>query len=106
MKKVSLALFVSLLTLSGAGFAQSQTPSPTSEITESTDPARADQVMRRAEEIKAQQQASRTEASSGTSDTGKKAGKHAKSRKSMKSKRSGGGASGASGSSEESGTSR
>jgi hypothetical protein len=85
MKKISIALAASLLALSSAGFAQSQTPSPTSEIRESTDPARYDDVMRRAQEIQARQTSS-SDMSSGASDTSttKKAGKRMHSKKSMK----------------------
>ncbi|OWW22043.1 hypothetical protein [Noviherbaspirillum denitrificans] len=80
MRKVSLALFVSLLALSGAGYTQSQSPSPTSEIRESTDPARYDDVMRRAQEIQSRQSSS-ADMSSGSSDTMKKSGRHMKSKK-------------------------
>lgn len=93
MKKATIALAASLLALSGAGFAQSQTPSPTSEIRESTDPARYDDVMRRAQEIQSRQSAS-ADMSSGASETTttKKAGKRMHSKKSMKSGKRGGGA--------------
>lgn len=105
MKKVSLALFVSLLALSGTGYTASKTPAPTSEITESTDPARADEVMRKAQEMESKQQSS-ADMSSGSSGTSKKS-KHSKSKKSsMKSKPSSGdsgsGSSGASGDSSSS----
>lgn len=85
MKKVSIALAASLLALSGTVYAQSQSPSPTSEIRESTDPARYDDVMRRAQEIQSRQSSS-ADMSSGASDatTTKKAGKRMHSKKSMK----------------------
>ena len=92
MKKLSLALFASLLALSGAGYTQSQSPSPTSEIRESTDPARYDEVMRRAQEIQSRQTSS-ADMSSGESESPRKASKR------MKSKKSGKGASAAQGSS-------
>lgn len=100
MKKASLALFVSLLALSGAGYAQSQAPSPTSEIRESTDPARYDEVMRRAQELQAQQQSSGASMTSGESETPRKATKRSK-KSGMK---SGKGTSGASGSDASSGS--
>lgn len=85
MKKAAIAMAATLLAVSGAGFAQSQTPSPTSEIRESTDPARYDDVMRRAQEIQARQTSS-SDMSSGASDTSttKKAGKRTHAKKSMK----------------------
>ncbi|HYD63352.1 MAG TPA: hypothetical protein VEC35_23550 [Noviherbaspirillum sp.] len=95
MKKLSLALFVSLLALSGTSFAQSKakTPEPTSEITESTDPARADEVMRRAEEIQSRQQSSGDMSSGDSGTKAKKSGKHMKSKKSSKGASGGGDAS-------------
>ncbi|RZI42879.1 hypothetical protein EGT07_12960 [Herbaspirillum sp. HC18] len=97
MRKTSLALFLSMLTLAGAGFAA--TPSPTSEIRESTDPAKADEVMRHASEIQARQQAADQEMTSGSSGTksgkskhGKKSKKHSKSAKPAGSSGSSGGA--------------
>ena len=101
MKKLSLALFVSLLALSSTSFAQSKskTPEPTSEITESTDPARAEEVLRRAAEIQARQQAS-ADMSSGESGTKSKksSGKqdHSKAKKSSKGASGGDASSGAS----------
>lgn len=73
MKKISLAWLVSLLSLSGMVFAA--TPSPTSEIRESTDPDKAAAVERRAEELRAQQQQQQSgasgESASGTGAAGK-----------------------------------
>lgn len=77
MKKTHLAVFVALLSLSAASFAQS----PTSEIRESTDPAVAADVERRAMEIQQRQQ----DASSGASgDESAQGSTRAKSKKSMK----------------------
>ncbi|WP_420473399.1 hypothetical protein [Noviherbaspirillum sp. ST9] len=100
MKKATIALAASLLAFSGAGFAQSQTPSPTSEIRESTDPARYDDVMRRAQEIQ-NRQTSSSDMSSGASDTTttKKAGKRMQSKKSMKRGKGGGSSNSSSGAS-------
>lgn len=94
MKKLSIAVAASLLALSGASIAQSQTSSPTSEIMESTDPARYDDVMRRAQEIQSRQTSS-SDMSSGESDTTttKKAGKRSQSKKTMRSGKGGGGTS-------------
>src|SRR5690242_1615113 len=73
MKKISLAWLVSLLYLCGMAFAATPTPSPTSEIRESTDPDKAAAVERRAEELRAQQQQSGAsgESASGTGAAGK-----------------------------------
>jgi hypothetical protein len=71
MKKISLAWLVSLLSLSGMVFAA--TPSPTSEVRESTDPDKAAAVERHAEELRAQQQqgGASGESASGTGAAGK-----------------------------------
>ena len=52
MKKVSLAVLISLSALAGAAQAQSD-----NGITMSTDPARADDVLQRAQALQQQQQA-------------------------------------------------
>jgi hypothetical protein len=59
MKKVSLAVLVSLLSATGAAFAQGSAGG----ITESVDPARAAAVEQRAKEIQAAQQAQQSGAS-------------------------------------------
>lgn len=86
MKKSSLAVLLSLLSFAGIAFAQA----PTSEIRESTDPERAAAVERRAEELRAQQEASTgggqaTSGASGTaSDTMDQKPAHEKKHKSKK----------------------
>ena len=52
MKKVSLAVLISLSALTGAAYAQSD-----NGITMSTDPARADDVLQRAQALQQQQAA-------------------------------------------------
>jgi hypothetical protein len=52
MKKVSLAVLISLSALTGAAYAQSD-----SGITMSTDPAKADDVLQRAQALQQQQTA-------------------------------------------------
>ncbi len=84
MKRVSQAIFISLLSMAGATFAQD-----TSGITESTDPARAADVERRAAEIQARQQSSDRDATSGDSNTtGKSMKRSSAKKKTMKSGRS------------------
>lgn len=87
MKRTSLAVFISMLTLAGATYAQSQSPS--TEIRESTDPDRAAQVEQRASEIQARQQASEQMTSGDSGTTTKKAGKRSKSKKMSKSGKAG-----------------
>lgn len=79
MKKASLAVFVSLLALTGTAFAQAS-----SGITESTDPQKAAEVERHAAEIQAQQQQSERTMTSGDSGTAKKASKRAHAKKKAK----------------------
>jgi hypothetical protein len=69
MKKTSIAMLISLLSVTGAVFAQSQAPS--TEIRESTDPAKVADVEQRAADIQARQQASSSsqDMSSGSSDS-------------------------------------
>ena len=85
MKKISLAVFLSLMAVAGVGIAQTQ--EPTSEIRESTDPAKHDEVLRRASELEAQQQ-SNAQMSSGDSGTAKSKRSHSK--RQTKAKRHGG----------------
>ncbi|WP_324102161.1 hypothetical protein [Noviherbaspirillum sp.] len=79
MKKTSLAVFVSLLALTGTAFAQAS-----SGITESTDPQKAAEVERHAAEIQSKQQASGKEMTSGDSGTAKKASKRTHAKKKAK----------------------
>jgi hypothetical protein len=67
MKKTSLALALSLLAFSGMALAA--TPSPTSEIRESTDPGKAAEIERHASELQAQQQNGTANSATGSSDT-------------------------------------
>jgi hypothetical protein len=83
MKKTSLALFVSLLSLAGASFAQS------GEIRESTDPDKIRAIEQHAEELKARGHNPSAEMSSGASGGEQaahpnKAKKHQKAKKSHK----------------------
>jgi hypothetical protein len=55
MKKISIAVLVSLASITGIAFAQS---APTSEIRESTDPAKISSIEQRARELAASPQAS------------------------------------------------
>ena len=84
MRKISIAFFLSLMTVAGVSIAQTQ--EPTSEIRESTDPAKHDEVLRRAAELESQQQRN-AEISSGDSGTAKS--KSSSSKRQMKSKRQG-----------------
>jgi len=75
MKKTSLLIFISLLSLSGASFARQY---PSSEIRESSDPAKASEVERHAAEI-AQANQQTTSGESGSAGTQKSgAGSHEK----------------------------
>jgi hypothetical protein len=69
VKKTSMAILISLLSVAGTAFAQSQ--APTTEIRESTDPAKIADVEQRAADIQARQQASTSsqDMSSGSSDS-------------------------------------
>lgn len=69
MKKTSMAMLISLLSVAGAVVAQSQAPS--TEIRESTDPAKIADVEQRAADIQARQQAATSgpDMSSGSSDS-------------------------------------
>ncbi|MFC7518265.1 hypothetical protein ACFQUU_24940 [Herbaspirillum sp. GCM10030257] len=69
MKKTSMAMLISLLSVTGVAFAQSQAPS--TEIRESTDPAKVADVEQRAADIQARQQASASsqDMSSGSSES-------------------------------------
>ena len=87
MKRTSLAVFVSLLALTGATYAQSQSPS--TEIRESTDPDRAAQVEQRAADIQARQQTTEQMTSGDSGTTTKKAHKRSKSKKMSKSGKAG-----------------
>jgi hypothetical protein len=69
MKKISLAAVVSMLSL--AAYAQA----PTSEIRETTDPAKAAAVEQHAQDIQAQQKMAEQEMSSGGSGSKKKSSK-------------------------------
>jgi len=77
MKKISLALFLSLFAL--AGYGASKTPAPTSEIRESGDPDKAAAVEQHASELQAQQQKMESSGSSGSKKS--KKSKHKKSSK-------------------------
>lgn len=69
MNKKSIAVLVSMLAAASAVQAQSQGMSPSTEIRESTDPARVAEVERRAQELMSRQQTSPgMGASSGSSD--------------------------------------
>jgi len=69
MNKKSIAVLVSLLAAASVAQAQSQGMSPSTEIRESTDPARVAEVERRAQELMSRQQTSPgMGASSGSSD--------------------------------------
>jgi hypothetical protein len=72
MKKISVAILISLFALAGYAKAPAKTPSPTSEITESNDPAKADAVMQHANELQAQQDKMQSSGDSGS----KKSKKH------------------------------
>lgn len=63
MKKTSLAIFVAMLSVAAAGHAQA----PSSDIRESTDPAKAAEVEQRAKDIQMRQEQSRKDATSGSS---------------------------------------
>lgn len=79
MKKTSLVFGISALFLAGASFAAE---SPTSEIRESTDPAKAAEVEQRAADIQArQQQSSGVEASGDSGTSGRMPGKRMHSKK-------------------------
>lgn len=65
MRKLSVALFISLLSF--AATSQAQTQSPSTEIRESTDPAKAAEVEQRAMEIQQRQEAAGRDATSGDS---------------------------------------
>jgi hypothetical protein len=86
MKKVSLALFISLLSMAGFASAQSTSAGASSSegVTMSTDPSKAAAVESRAKEL-AQSTPSSTESTSGASGekkaTKKKAKKSAKAKK-------------------------
>lgn len=70
MNKTSIAVLASLLALASVAQAQSQDMSPSTEIRESTDPAKIAEVERRAAEIMSQQQSGQgMDASSGASDS-------------------------------------
>lgn len=104
MKKTSLAIFVSMLSLAATGYAQA----PSTEIRESTDPAKAAEVEQRAADIQARQQAAEQNMSSGDSGTTKRDAKRSKAKKGMsrsakpKSGESSSGSSGAGGASDSS----
>ncbi|GIZ51588.1 hypothetical protein [Noviherbaspirillum aridicola] len=69
MNKTAIAVLVSMLAAASAVQAQSQSMSPSTEIRESTDPARVAEVERRAADLMSRQQSSSgTGAASGTSD--------------------------------------
>jgi hypothetical protein len=78
MKKVSLAILVSLSALTGAAYAQTD-----NGVTMSTDPAKAADVEQRAQDLQAQQQAeeSRQSAMPAMHHSHKKAMHHAKAAK-------------------------
>jgi hypothetical protein len=69
MKKISIAVLVSLVSVTGLTFAQS---APTSEIRESTDPAKISSIEQRARELAARPQES---AQADTSRRGQRASK-------------------------------
>lgn len=86
MKKTKLAMLVSLVSLAAAVQAQA----PSTEIRESTDPAKAAEVEQRAAEIQARQQSAAQDATSGSSGTeATKSGMRAKSKKPMGKSRKG-----------------
>ncbi|HEY8609625.1 MAG TPA: hypothetical protein VIM12_21110 [Noviherbaspirillum sp.] len=96
MKKI-IAVLVS--TLAFAAASQAQTQSPSTEIRESTDPAKVAEVERRAAELQASQQSQGTGASSGSSDSasdrhGMKGRKHHGARSGQESGKSGASGSG------------
>jgi hypothetical protein len=72
MKKTSLVILLSVLSLAGTASAQDTS----SGISESTDPAKAEAVERRAADIQAQQQAADQHATSGGSGSTKKSTTH------------------------------
>ncbi|HVK95047.1 MAG TPA: hypothetical protein VM571_10015 [Noviherbaspirillum sp.] len=73
MKKTAVAMLVSLFSIAGAAYAQDPAAQePTSEIRESTDPAKAAEVEQRAMEIKSRQQSDEQMRTSGASDDDKK----------------------------------
>jgi hypothetical protein len=77
MKKTSLAILLSALSLTGTASAQGAS----SGISESTDPAKAEAVERRAADIQAQQQAAEQQATSGGSGSTKKSTTHGHTKK-------------------------
>jgi hypothetical protein len=80
MKKTALAGFAFLFVVAGSTYAAAPTPSPTSEIRESTDPAMAADVEKRAADMQARQQAAaQQDMSSGASGSKKKKSKKSKS---------------------------
>jgi hypothetical protein len=76
MKKVSLAILVSLSALTGAAYAQSD-----NGVMMSTDPAKAADVEQRAQDLQAQQQAAENQQSAMPAKHHKKAMHHAKAAK-------------------------
>lgn len=88
MKITKLAMLVSLTSFAAAVHAQVQAPS--TEIRESTDPAKVAEVEQRAAEIQARQQSAAQDATSGSSGTeATKSGMRAKSKQHMGKSRKG-----------------
>lgn len=101
MKKAPLAILVSMLSLAATAYAQS----PSTEIRESTDPAKAAEVEQRAADIQARQQSGGQDMTSGDSSTSKRHMKQRSRAKKHAPRQPKAGSSGASGAADTSGTS-